>query len=62
MITQKDKDDLAGRLCTIDGKPATISGRLLEFAVVGSFDRTTKAEFSWEAVKRIMAKNGKFSS
>ena len=48
--------------CTLDGKPATVCGALLDYAVVRSLDGLRGAEFSWTANKRILSKGGKFKS
>lgn len=66
MISQKEKDDLVllsyVRGCTLDGKSAHVVGRLLDFAIVAQLDGPLNVEFSWEAVQRILNKDGKFSS
>ena len=48
--------------CTLNGKPAKITGRLNEFATVGALQGWMASEFSWEAVARIMAKGGNFTT
>jgi len=50
-----------GEPCTLNGKPATVNGRKLRFPVVAADDGESY-EWSWEAVDRIMKKDGKFSS
>jgi hypothetical protein len=51
----------AEKPCTLNGKPAKITGMALPHAVVSS--ETEKYEWSWPAVYRIMDKyNGKFKS
>lgn len=60
MISQEEKDDFVGRRCFLDNKPAKIVGRKLDFPKIVTFDGTNEVEFSWEAVKRIMGKDGKF--
>lgn len=47
---------------TLDGKPATITCPSYKFAVVVSADGKMKLEWTWEAVERIIANGGKFSS
>ena len=59
-MQQQVKDEYAGRRCTLDGHPAKITGRLLPFAIVGTHFGGLAAEYSWEAVVRIMAKGGDF--
>ena len=65
-ITQKMKDEIMEtakiRGCTLDGKPAKVIGRRLDFAVVAMIDRLHGVEYSWPAVKRILDNDGKFSS
>jgi hypothetical protein len=65
-MDQKEKDDLVLlsyiKGCTLDDKPAKIVGRLRRFPIVAQIDEPLEAEFSWEAVKRILDKDGKFSS
>lgn len=46
---------------TLNGKPARITGRLLDYAVIGQIDNPDiKVEFSWDAVRRIMERDGRF--
>jgi hypothetical protein len=47
---------------TLDGKPAVISGYRNSFAKVTQLSTGLSAEWSWEAVERIVAKGGKFKS
>lgn len=53
---------------TLDGKKAKICGRLRDFAQVVQYQhiydcpRPISAEFSWEAVQRIVANDGAFKS
>ena len=49
----------ARRDITLNGQPATISGAMMKFAVVRSMN--FEGEWNWSAVKRIVAKGGKFS-
>lgn len=64
-MRQKEKDNLVLlshiRGCTLDMEPAAICGRLNRFATVAQLKGQLTAEFSWEATKRIMNKNQKFS-
>ena len=55
-------EEFTGAACTLDGKPAKITGRLNEFATVGALQGWMASEFSWEAVARIMAKGGNFTT
>lgn len=52
----------AGCVCTLDGKPAKISGRLLPFARVAQIASALEVEFSWVVVDRIMREGGEFRS
>jgi hypothetical protein len=63
-ITQSMRDELVSiRQVTIDGKPAAICGRLLDFPYITSLDMSISVEFSWVAVWRIVnEKQGKFNS
>lgn len=47
---------------TLNGNPAKVTGSEMAFAVIR--DKTTGlyAEWSWEAVRRIVAKGGAFKS
>ena len=48
---------------TLDGAPARISGLFRPFALVSRRDgKGGDVEFSWEAVARIVARGGSFSS
>lgn len=47
---------------TLNGKPAVISGYRNPFAAVIQLSTGLSAEFSWEAVERIVAKGGEFKS
>lgn len=55
-------DKYTGKNCKLDGKPAKITGRLLKFAIVSQLPDGLSAEFSWDAVKRIMERNAQFKS
>lgn len=63
-MAQKMKDDLillsAIKHTTLNGKPAFIKGRLSAHPLVAEIDGPLKAEFSWPAVKRTMAKDRAF--
>jgi hypothetical protein len=47
---------------TLDGKPAVISGYKMPFATVTQLSTGLSAEWSWEAVERIVTKGGDFQS
>ena len=61
--TQSLANNWSGSPCTLDGRPAKITGRLNPFATVASLDPSyPAAEFSWEAVNRVMWTDAKFVS
>lgn len=49
-------DKWAGQSCTLNGKPATIAGRLCQFAIVAPLNLSDGGgvEWCWETVDRIM--------
>ena len=52
-----------GARCTLDSKPATISGRLNQFATVSILPDGPAVEFAWETVSRVMGlRGGEFKS
>ncbi len=53
-----------GEACTLDGKPATVVGRKLPFAIVHTVDVLDGpiAEFAWPTVDRIMQRDRSFKS
>lgn len=58
---QNIADKWAGEPCTLNGMPATITGRLLAFGRVRPLDtRFGGVEYSWETIDRIMDKGGAF--
>ena len=62
--TQKTSaEKYAGEICTLDGEPARIVGRLLHFATVRTIrDGGPAFEYAWETVARVMENGGKFHS
>jgi len=62
--TQKTSaEKYAGEICTLDGEPARIVGRLLPFATVRTIrDGGPAFEYAWETVARVMENGGKFHS
>lgn len=53
------KDKIVGELTvTLNGKPATVKGRLLKFPVIRTLDGLNSAEFSWETIIRVIRENG----
>ncbi len=55
-------DKWAGELCTLQGEPARVVGRLDRFATVRTIrDSGPRAEYAWEIVDIIMSRrNGRF--
>lgn len=51
-----------GAPCTIDGRPATIMGRQLRFAIVAQLPDGLQREYAWPTVARIMGRGGDFRS
>lgn len=51
-----------GNDCTLDGKPAIIMGRKLDFAVVATLPHGNRVEYAWPIVARIMESGGTFKS
>ena len=63
-LKQTEKDELVelsskGK-CFLNGEPAKIYGRQLDFPIVAQFDGPLEAEFSWTTAQRIMNRDGKF--
>ncbi len=58
-----DGRDYVGHVCTLDGRAATISGSLNDFATVGILGANSLGvEFAWSTVARIMQNGGEFKS
>ena len=57
MITQEMKNNFILENVTLNNKPAIICGRLNDFATVAVLQGEEHAEFSWEAVDRIIKNN-----
>lgn len=47
--------------CTLDGRPATISGFALQFGMVRSLDGKMSGEWNWQAIVTIMENGGEFT-
>lgn len=47
---------------TLNGEPAKVSGVYNRFATVTQLKTRLSAEWSWEAVERVVAKGGDFKS
>ncbi len=59
-MMQSEINRLIDSSATLNGKQAVICGRLNPFAVVRALDGSISAEFSWQAVSRIIEKGGNF--
>lgn len=46
--------------CTLDGKPAAISGAAREFATVRDLKTGQGADWAWDTVARVMAHDAAF--
>ena len=57
-----DGKHYVGRDCTLDGKPATICGRLNDYATVAQYPQGLRVEYAWPTVARIMESGGAFKS
>lgn len=53
---------LAEKPVTLNGKPAKVSGIRKPFATVTQLGTGLSAEWSWEAVERVVNRDGKFKS
>lgn len=51
-----------GARVTLNGKPATVTGRLCSFAIVRTLDGSMAIEWAWPAVERIVANGGRFNT
>ena len=51
---------LCAKPCTLDGRPAAISGAALPFATVRFLDNGIGCEFAWPAVERVLAGSKNF--
>jgi len=54
--------EYAGARCTLNGAPATIGGRQLDFAHVGQIDGPLRVEYAWQTVAHVMAAGGAFNA
>ena len=58
--TSQIAEQWTGEQCTLDEMPATVNGKLEPYATVANKEYT--AQFSWQAVNRIMQQDRSFSS
>jgi len=61
-MKQSQIDRLVGQDVTLDGKPARIYGRLLDFAIVAELGNGPSVEFAWSTAQHILDKGEKFKS
>lgn len=54
--------ELTQMIVTLNGEKARISGAKLRFATVTQVKTGLSAEWSWEAVERIVARDGRFTT
>lgn len=59
-MTENQKRELVVKPVTLNGRPAVIGGVKCAFAQVATLDGTSKAEWAWGTVARIVAKGGQF--
>ena len=63
-ITQDEKDEIMLNNTfvniTLNGEPARIYGRKLDFPFIAQVQGNLKAEFSWAAIERICKAGGDF--
>jgi hypothetical protein len=52
----------AGANCTLDGRPATICGRLLDYAIIRQLPNGGDFQWAWGTVARVMQAGGNFRS
>ena len=56
-------EKFSGEYCKLDGQVAIVCGRLNNWATISSIDEPSKSvEFSWPAVRVVMANGGNFKS
>lgn len=60
--TDAARDELVNTAVTLDGRPASIAGRQLDYAIVATLDGETRHEWAWSTAARIVATGGDFRS
>ena len=58
--TYEARRDICAVHVTLNGKPATISGALVNHGTVSSLDGELSAQWSWPAIERIVNTNKQF--
>lgn len=61
-MTQQEKEALIDAPCTLDGEPALVCGRLMQFATIAALNGHGYVEFAWNTVARILSNGGDFQS
>jgi hypothetical protein len=61
-VSAPDGRSFVGQECTLDGKPATVAGRLLDHGIVAQYPQGLRVEFAWPTIARIMTAGGEFRS
>jgi hypothetical protein len=61
-LNQKEKDILVGSECFLNGKPARIHGRRLNFPIVAQIDGPLAIEYAWKTTQRILNRDGQFKA
>lgn len=61
-MTQEEKNQLCEYKITINGKPAKIVGRLLDFPFVAEVDGPLASVFSWKTIARVISNGGNFKA
>ena len=57
IMSQQDRDRLVGVSVTLDGRPATVTGRLEDFPQVRDFNGNSR-EYCWHTVRNIVDNKG----
>jgi hypothetical protein len=60
ILQNRTPENMTGAECTLNGKPATICGRLEKFATVAALDGSARAQFSWHACANVLDSGGRF--
>jgi len=60
MIDIDTRRALCALPCTLDGKPAAISGAARDFATVRDLKTGQGADWAWDTVARVMARDAAF--
>lgn len=61
-ITPEQREELVAAEVTLNGNRAKIGGTRNDFATVTDITTRLSAEWSWDAVARVVANGGRFTS